>query len=86
VCHAPVLTGNATAGPIQPGPCPRPLLNCIEFTSTGSFTIASVLTGLPPGAQVALVVPVVTAAGTPAGVRTVGCGVADASGRGATPR
>jgi plastocyanin len=83
--HALVLntnqsTGAITLGPIQLGPCPRPISDCVELTVTGSFTVTGTVRGLPPGVAPVLSIPVSDAAGRSAGLRTVTCGPADATG------
>jgi hypothetical protein len=64
---------------VLPGPCPV-ADNCVQFTITGSFTVVGRLTGLPPGAAVSVIIPVVDASGRSLGTRTVSCGVASAAG------
>ncbi len=79
VCHVFVSAG-APQSALLVGPCPRPLMNCAEFTVTGSFTVSAVFTGLVPGTPMTLVIPVVTVSGQPAGTRSIACGAADATG------
>jgi hypothetical protein len=73
-------TGTVTLGPLTPGPCPRPIANCLEFDVSGSFTVTGTIQGLPPGAVPILTIPVADAAGQPAGTRPVTCSAADARG------
>ncbi len=90
VCHS-ILTFISTpggpaslvaSGPLTSGPCPAPTApNCLQTTSTGSFTVQVTLVGLPPGAQAVLSLPVVSAQGAPLGTRTVVCPPADPTGR-----
>ncbi len=85
VCHATLSLsagGLPANGPLLPGPCTPPdAPNCVQTTSTGSFTVVAVLVGLQPGDQVTLRLPVVSAQGMPLGTREIICPVADVSGR-----
>ncbi|HLI29454.1 MAG TPA: hypothetical protein VKZ60_20495, partial [Chloroflexota bacterium] len=78
VCHATLAPGGpgglVASGPLTAGPCPAPTApNCLQTTSTGSFTVQGTLVGLPPGAQGVLSLPVVSAQGALLGVRGVVC-------------
>jgi hypothetical protein len=68
-------------GPVKPGPCARPIENCVTFTVTGSFTVEVHLLHIPAGVASTLTIPVASGAGTPAGTRTASCPPADATGR-----
>src|SRR5579884_1576984 len=85
VCHATLAPGGPNglfaSGPLAPGPCAPPAAsNCLQTTSTGSFTVQGTLAGLPSGAQAALSLPVVNAQGALLGARAVLCPPAGPTG------
>ncbi len=84
VCHAllgPSDPGASPRGVLQPGPCGSAGgLNCLETTTTGSFTLRVTLSGLAAGEVVAVQVPVGTAQGGALGTRQVGCPAVGANG------
>src|SRR5262249_10252005 len=47
-CHV-LLAATFAPAPILVGPCPRPIVNCVELTTTGSFTVLGTIRGLAPG-------------------------------------
>ena len=85
VCHTTLAPGGPAglllSGPLAPGPCSPPAApNCVQTTSTGSFTVQGTLAGLPVGAQAVLSLPVVSAQGALLGARAVLCPPAGATG------
>jgi hypothetical protein len=68
-------------GPVKPGPCSRPIENCVTFEATGSFTVSVHLVRVPVGVAPTLTIPVAGPAGTPLGTRGLACPAADATGR-----
>jgi hypothetical protein len=68
-------------GPIKPGPCARPIENCVTFEVTGSFTVSVRLVRLPPGVATTLTIPVQGPAGASPGTRSLVCPPADPGGR-----
>src|SRR5262249_50190851 len=78
-CHV-LLAATFAPAAILVGPCPRPIVNCVELTTTGSFTVLGTIRGLAPGSAPVLVIPVAGPGPTAAGTRRVSCGAADATG------
>jgi hypothetical protein len=80
----PVLpsTGFFAQGPIDNGPCPRPLTNCVEFAITGSFTFVGSVGGLPVGFKPVLTIAVASGSpqGPSAGTRSQPCAPVNAAG------
>jgi kumamolisin len=67
-----------TFGPILLGPCPQPLVGCVQFTGNGAggFSVTGSIQGLQPGMVLLLTVP--TAAG---GAVQTPCAPANANGQ-----
>src|SRR5262249_59064176 len=55
-CHV-LLAATFAPAPILVGPCPRPIVNCVELTTTGSFAVLGPIRGLAPGAVPVLGIP-----------------------------
>jgi hypothetical protein len=83
LCHANMNEtgpGVQARGRIEPGPCARPVEDCVEFPVRGSFGVRGLVAGLPPGSQPLLEVDTVNAAAQFAGIREVPCDGTHSSG------
>src|SRR5262249_53049886 len=78
-CHV-LLAATFAPSPILVGPCPRPIVNCVELTVTGSFTVLGAIRGLARGSGRVLAMPVAGRGPAAAGTRRVPCAAADATG------
>jgi hypothetical protein len=70
-------------GPVKPGPCSRPIENCVTFEATGSFSVNVHLVGVPVDVAPTLAIPVVGPTGGSLGTRSLVCPPADSTGRSA---
>jgi hypothetical protein len=64
-------------GRIEPGECFRPITNCVELVTTGSFSVDARLFPVGPGVAPQLVIPVVDPRGADLGTRRLNCEPAD---------
>jgi hypothetical protein len=72
--------GVIAQGPVESGPCPRPINNCFSFRVTGSFSVAGNLRAVAPGVAPALSIPVAAVGGSASGTRSISCQPATTDG------